>query len=187
MKASDLQVKPEVGQYWLNTRSLKLHKVTQVLHTLVTFDESSDTYTPPLGPSFVYLWFTGYMDLDGFISNPPMKPTPGQIWVSNDEHQNLLLVHPDQTNLPKPETVRVLSDSSHLFGLAFPLLNPIQGRPVVDSVWKDVLRNQLLAIKEGFKSPDEVYNELITQLAPRGQVDDIGERVLNGTAPHHDG
>lgn len=166
MNVSDLQIKAEVGQYWFNRYDLTLHKVIKVEDVKITFEDGT-SWVPPLGSAFVYLWYTGFMVLDGFISNPPLKPTPGQIWVSNDESQNLLVVHPDQTNLPKPETVRVLSDSSHLFGLAFPLLNPIQGRPVVDSVWKDVLRNQLLAIKEGFKSPEEVYEQLVKQLVPR--------------------
>jgi hypothetical protein len=48
-------------------------------------------------------------------------------------------------------------------------------RPQEDktSVWKDVLRTQLLAIKEGFKSPNEVYDLLVDQLVPRDRVPNV--------------
>jgi hypothetical protein len=166
MNVSDLQIKAEVGQYWFNRYDLTLHKVIKVEDVKITFEDGT-SWVPPLGSAFVYLWYTGFMDLDGFISNPPMKPTSGQVWVSSDEAQNLLIVHPDQTNLPKSGTVRILSDNSHLFGLALPLLNPIHRLPTVDSVWKDVLLTQLLAIKEGRTSPEEVYEQLVKQLVPR--------------------
>jgi hypothetical protein len=46
MKPSDLNPKIEVGQYWFDMSSMKLHKVVGITDTEVMFD-SGWQYTPP--------------------------------------------------------------------------------------------------------------------------------------------
>lgn len=167
MRTSDLQFKAEVGQYWFNTYTLTVHKVAAVTDTLVSF-EGGDSYVPPLGSAFVYLWYSKLLSLNCFpLNNPSEKPQPGQIWI-NHISQDLVIIHPNQTKLPKgAEKIRVLSDSSRIEGQS----HPLKKRPVeTDSVGKDMLRNQLMLLKEGHRNPDEVYALLISIMAPKNDL-----------------
>jgi hypothetical protein len=114
MKPKDIEVLPKVGQYWLVPGSKVPSKVISIENNLVRF---TDDYTSTLDSmgGFIYLWYTCEFYITHFSeATPENPPRPGQIWV-NDNSQDILFIHPDQTGCEN-SMFRILSDSSNVHG-----------------------------------------------------------------------
>ena len=115
MKTDDLNLRVEVGQYWVDRWTLEVRKVSKVEENQISFEDGS-TYVPPMGNSLSLLWHTAVIYKAAFQGS--VTPVPGQLWVAS-QSQDVFFIHPDQGGLKVTGGVQVLSNSSRLDGKCF--------------------------------------------------------------------
>lgn len=109
MKPSDLCPRFELGQYWVDKYSLRLHRVVGLTSTMVSFDHGWKMILP-LRNQFALLWYTSNMSRDLFEG---VEPNPKQAWVCISSEE-VFFIHPEQPEQPGGEYIRVLASGTNI-------------------------------------------------------------------------